>query len=94
MRELLRDYVLILANTGMRHGTEAQNLCWKHVSIIEQNGRSYVAMWVKAKTKERELIARHSCLSDLKWIHRKAAFAAPLLYFGDRRMLETPRRNP
>jgi hypothetical protein len=23
MRELLRDYVLILANTGIRHGTEA-----------------------------------------------------------------------
>ena len=71
MRELLRDYVLILANTGMRHGTEAQNLCWKHVSIIEQNGRSYVAMWVKGKTKERELIARHSCLRYLKRIHSR-----------------------
>jgi integrase len=71
MRELLRDYVLILANTGMRHGTEAQNLCWKHVSVIEQNGRSYVAMWVKGKTQERELIARHSCLRYLKRIHSR-----------------------
>ena len=26
MRYLMRDYVLILANTGMRHGTEALNL--------------------------------------------------------------------
>lgn len=26
MRELLRDYVLILANTGMRHGTESYGL--------------------------------------------------------------------
>ena len=26
MRELLRDYVLLLANTGVRHGTEALNL--------------------------------------------------------------------
>jgi hypothetical protein len=92
MHELLRDYVLILANTGMRHGTEAQNLRWKYVSIIEQNGRSYVAIWVKGKTKERELIARRSGLSDLKRIHRKAAFTAPLLYFRDIRMLETPRR--
>ena len=66
MRELLRDYVLILANTGMRHGTEAQNLRWKHISAFEQDGRSYVAMWVKGKTKERELIARHSCLIYLK----------------------------
>ena len=27
MRELLKDYVRFLANTGIRHGTEAQNLC-------------------------------------------------------------------
>ena len=33
MRELLRDYVLILVNCGMRHGTEAQNLRWKHIRI-------------------------------------------------------------
>ena len=71
MRELLRDYVLILANTGMRHGTEAQNLRWKHISTFEQDGRSYVAMWVKGKTKERELIARHSCLIYLKRLHQR-----------------------
>ena len=28
-REVLRNYVLFLANTGMRHGTEALNLKWK-----------------------------------------------------------------
>jgi integrase len=71
MRELLRDYVLILANTGMRHGTEAQNLKWKHISAFEQDGRSYVAMWVKGKTKGRELIARHSCLIYLKRLHER-----------------------
>jgi integrase len=71
MRELLRNYVLILANTGMRHGTEAQNLRWKHISTFEQDGRSYVAMWVKGKTKERELIARHSCLIYLKRLHER-----------------------
>jgi integrase len=53
----------------MRHGTEAQNLRWKHISTFEQDGRSYVAMWVKGKTKSRELIARHSCLNYLKRIH-------------------------
>jgi integrase len=45
MRELLRDYILILANTGMRHGTEAQNLRWKNISTFEMDGRSYVAMY-------------------------------------------------
>ena len=71
MRELWRDYVLILANTAMRHGTEAQNLRWKHISTFEQDGRSYVAMWVKGKTKFRVLIARHSCLNYLKRIHQR-----------------------
>ena len=32
--ELLRDYVLIMANTGMRHGTEAQNLRWQFNAIL------------------------------------------------------------
>src|ERR1019366_7283226 len=71
MRELLRDYILILANTGMRHGTEAQNLRWKNISTFEMDGRSYVAMYVKGKTKARELIARHSCLIYLKRIHAR-----------------------
>jgi site-specific recombinase XerD len=71
MRKLLHDYILILANTGMRHGTEAYNLKWKDISTFEQNGRLYVAMWVKGKTKERELIARHSCLIYLRRIHQR-----------------------
>jgi integrase len=61
MRLLLRDYILILANTGMRHGTEAQNLRWKNISTFEREGRS----------KARELIARHSCLIYLKRIHAR-----------------------
>jgi integrase len=69
MRELLRDYVLVLANTGMRHGTEAQNLKWKHVSTFDHEGRLYVAMQVKGKTKKRELVARQSCQIYLKRIH-------------------------
>jgi hypothetical protein len=31
MRELLRDYVLVLINTGMRHGTESLNLKWRNI---------------------------------------------------------------
>jgi integrase len=80
MRELLRDYILILANTGMRHGTEAQNLRWKHISTFEENGRSYVAMWVKGKTKPRELIARHSCLIYLKRIQQRCRDIADVTF--------------
>jgi integrase len=60
MRELLRDYVLILANTGMRHGTEALNLKWKHIQWITTNGERFLQFTVDGKTGERTLIARHN----------------------------------
>ena len=41
MRHLMRDYVLIMANTGMRHGTEALNLKWKHVTLFEEKDLQY-----------------------------------------------------
>jgi site-specific recombinase XerD len=80
MRELLRDYVLILSNTGMRHGTEAQNLRWKHITTFEKDGRSYVAMYVKGKTRGRELIARHNCLIYLKRIHQRCRDIADMTF--------------
>jgi integrase len=60
MRELLRDYVLILANTGMRHGTEALNLKWKDIQWITTDGERYLQFTVNGKTGERTLIARHN----------------------------------
>lgn len=72
MRELLRDYVLILANTGMRHGTESNGLKWKHVSEFDDNDRRYLALWVNGKTGGRELVARHSCVTYLKRIHARS----------------------
>src|ERR1700676_1472530 len=80
MRELLRDYILILANTGMRHGTEAQNLRWKNISTFEMDGRSYVAMYVKGKTKGRELVARSGCLIYLKRIHARCRDISDLTF--------------
>jgi hypothetical protein len=71
MREFPRDYVLILTNTGMRHGTEAQNLRWKNISTFEMDGRTYLEMYAKGKTKARKLIAGRSCLIYLKRIHAR-----------------------
>jgi hypothetical protein len=56
----LRDYILVLANTGIRAGTEAMNLKWKHVSHFEEKGVKYIALHVNGKTGQREVIARHS----------------------------------
>ena len=60
MRELLRDYVLILANTGIRHGTEALNLKWKDIQWITTDGQRFLRLYVNGKTGKREPIARHN----------------------------------
>jgi integrase len=60
MRELLRDYVLFLANTGIRHGTESINLKWKHIEWYQHSdGERYLRLTVSGKTGRREPIARH-----------------------------------
>lgn len=71
MRELLYDYMLIMLNTGMRHGTEAQHLCWKHVRIETINKQSQTLMYVDGKTGGREIVARHNTLTYLKRIHAR-----------------------
>ena len=72
MRELLWDYVRLLTSTGIRHGTEAQNLRWKHVEVIVDGGRRYLAVWVDGKTGQREVIAKASAITYLKRIHKRS----------------------
>jgi integrase len=57
-REVLRNYVLILANTGMRHGTEALNLKWKNLLWVNDGKDTYLGIYVDGKTGQRPLIAR------------------------------------
>ncbi|QKM65593.1 integrase [Polynucleobacter tropicus] len=68
MRELLRDYVLILANTGMRHGTEALGLKWKDIEWITTDGERFLQFTVDGKTGSRTLIARHNTQDYLERI--------------------------
>jgi integrase len=71
MRALLRDYVLIVANTGMRPGTEDQNLRWKHVTVFTENQLDYVEFYLAGKTKPREAIGRAGTIDYLKRIHAR-----------------------
>ena len=72
MRELLKDYVRFLANTGIRHGTEAENVRWKHIDVFEENKIKYLAVWVvDGKTGQREVIAKASTITCLKRIHKR-----------------------
>jgi integrase len=73
MRMLMRDYVLVLANTGMREGTETANLKWKHVQTFEEDGQTYLAMHVQGKTGPREIICRSNALTYLNRIHERSA---------------------
>ncbi|TVO66467.1 tyrosine-type recombinase/integrase [Spiribacter aquaticus] len=60
IRRVLREYVLILANTGMRHGTEATNMRWSDVNYYTdaRTGERYFEFYVRGKTGQRSLIAR------------------------------------
>ena len=57
-RETLHNYVLFLANTGIRHGTEALGLEWRNIEWYEKDSERYLAVSVNGKTKERTAIAR------------------------------------
>ena len=72
MRHLMRDYVLIMANTGMRHGTEALNLKWKHVTLFEEKDLQYLEMSVSGKTGRRDIICRCGTINYLKRIHERS----------------------
>ncbi len=71
MRLLLRDYVLILANTGIREGTEAENLMWQHVHVFKENGKEFLELSVNGKTGRRDIICRANTLGFLKRIHER-----------------------
>ena len=69
-RQLLRDYVLILANSGMRVG-EANNLRHKDVQpFVDDAGRKNYRLIVKGKTGERDVIPR---VITVKYIDRLIA---------------------
>jgi len=53
-----RWYALFLANTGVRHGTEALGLRWKNVEWYKHDGERYLVVNVDGKTKGRSVVAR------------------------------------
>jgi integrase len=81
IRELLRDYVLILANTGIRHGTEMTNLKWRHLDwYVSEDGQKYLEITVDGKTGNRQLIARHRVIQYFKRIQSRFPEIAQLSF--------------
>lgn len=73
IRNLLYDYVLILAYSGIRHGREAMDIKWKNISLAKSNaGNDIITISVlmkkgrKATERRRVVVLRHNKLSDSK----------------------------
>lgn len=73
MRELLRDYILVLSNTGIRHGTEALGLKWRHIDWHKKGDERFLRLTVDGKTGERSAIARHNTEEFLRRIQMRFA---------------------
>ena len=58
--------MLFLANTGIRHGTEALGLRWRNIEWYLREGERYLAINVDGKTNKRTAIARDSVV-DFLW---------------------------
>ena len=71
LRNILRSYVLVLANTGIRAGTEGMNLQWQHIEFFEQDARKYLMLHVRGKTGQHEVIARHNTVRYLDRLRRQ-----------------------
>jgi len=71
IRLMLRDYVELLLLTGMRHGTEAMELEWRHCEwYYDASGQRFLRIRVSGKTGTRQLIAKHAAVAVLE---RRAA---------------------
>lgn len=56
VRSLLRDYVLLVANTGIRPGTEGMNLKWQHIMLVKQDNVEYLTLNIMGKTNRMRAI--------------------------------------
>jgi integrase len=55
-----------LLYTGIRHGTEARALRWRHLQWHYTGDQRYLRVWVSGKTGPRYLIAKHQTITALE----------------------------
>ena len=76
-REVLRNYVLFLANTGVRHGTEALGLRWHNIEWQDSGDERYLMLNVDGKTSKRSAVARDTVET---YLHRQGKLNPKLSY--------------
>jgi integrase len=65
--------VELLLLTGIRHGTEAMRVQWRHWEWHRADGKQYLRLWVSGKTGERWLIAKHDAIQVLERLRERDA---------------------
>ena len=55
----------------MRHGTEAQNLRWRHVHVFTEKGLDYVELHLRGKTVPHDAIGRAGTIKYLERLHAR-----------------------
>ena len=92
-RELLRDYVLILANSGMRVG-EANNLKERDVEEFkDEHGNKNYMFNVKGKTGKRVVIPSTNTVRYIERVFERNKIRKDLLAEGTVRKVRSPQRK-
>jgi integrase len=65
-RYLLSVYMELLISTGIRHGTEALPIRWKHLQWHWIGDKKFLRIWVSGKTGPRYLIAKTKLVEKLE----------------------------
>jgi len=93
VRELLRDYVLILANSGMRVG-EANNLKETDVEeFTDERGRKNYMFHVKGKTGKRVVIPRTNAVRYVNRVVARNQLRRDEIANGQERQVRSPKRT-
>jgi integrase len=78
-RKIFREYVRIIAGSGMRVG-EIRNIKWEDVTFAPSTNREFVYIRVKGKTGERTLVAMDETQEYFNRIRKLSKFTADTDY--------------
>jgi len=86
IRQMLYDYVLILANSGIRHGREAMEIKWRNISFAKSTKKNDIVTINVTKRKgragteqARTVVVRHNDVSDVKRVLERIRARCPAL---------------
>ena len=92
IRHVLRDYILIMANSGLRNG-EARTLKWSDIDIYRKDGLEWVTLNVQGKTGKRLVVCHPNTMRFINRLKNRNYHIADNDYifcYSDGRPLEKP----